>query len=178
MRIFFASFFRQQALIIFAVANLAIFFGMPKKNIKKIKNLFYHHIKCNDDGFFFALIIGLDSIWDVLNTFGRIGIWRKRDGDSLLAIVFISMEDNDIALFCFAYVHNSKVEFVDGKSQVVVDMDGELSQQRLFTGDACTNQRHPDALTLFSILDGAGFLKLSAFSLWIETQGDSGAIAW
>ena len=37
MRIFFASFFRQQALIIFAVANLAIFLGMPKKNIKKNK---------------------------------------------------------------------------------------------------------------------------------------------
>ena len=140
--------------------------------------LFYKYIKGNSERLLFASMSCFDGVGDVLYSLWSLGVGRKYDWYAFLTISFVSVQYDDTTFFLFANVHDSKIETVGRQPQVIIDADRELTHQRFFAGDACANHRHLDALAVFAILDGASFFKLSTFALGIESQGDSGAIAW
>ena len=77
----------------------------------------------------------------MLQSFRRFGIYGKLNRDTLLAIAFISMEDDNPPLLTFTYVHNAEVETIGGKAQVVADTYRELAHKGFFGSHTVTNHR-------------------------------------
>ena len=119
----------------------------------------------------------LQGIGHVLQPLGRVLSDAEPDGLHLAAVALALIENNDIALFRLANVHDAEVEAVGGEPDIVVHADRKLPDERLLTGDALAFEGHGDALRLTAIDHGAALVELTALALRVERQGDSRRVA-
>ena len=84
---------------------------------------------------FFTLNLCFDGVRYVLQTFGCIGIDGECDGNTLLAIILITMKDYDVTLFGLADVHDAKIETIGRKADVIGNTDRELTHEGFLGGN-------------------------------------------
>lgn len=97
----------------------------------------------------------MDFSDNVLKSFLCLLVDCEGDGDELLAVGFVFVEHDNIALFGLAKTHDAQVKTIGREAQMVRDADGELAQERFFRGDAVAGHREVDALTMRAVDDGA-----------------------
>ena len=76
-----------------------------------------------------------DGVRYVLQTFGCIGIDGECDGNTLLSIPFIAMENNNATFLGFADVHDAKIETIGRKADVIGNTDRELTHEGFLGGN-------------------------------------------